>query len=92
MPAGVSANSSLFSRTNERERQALTIEKERQVKLQRSHENDLHALQMDLNEVKNQLRDKAAMEKRIEQMKSEVASTSARLKVSDSQIQMHYHR
>ncbi|PSR71740.1 hypothetical protein PHLCEN_2v12388 [Hermanssonia centrifuga] len=73
-------------RTNERERQALTIEKERQVKLQRSHENDLHALQMDLNEVKNQLRDKAAMEKRIEQMKSEVASTSARLKELDTAI------
>ena len=50
--------------------------------LLRSQENDLHALQLNLSEVKSQLRDKSALEKRIGEMQQEVTDVSAHLKVS----------
>ena len=50
--------------------------------LLRSQENDLHALQLNLREVKSQLRDKSALEKRIGEMQQEVTDVSAHLKVS----------
>lgn len=57
-------------------------DRERQLTSLRMHENDLHALQLNLSEVKSQLRDKSALEKRIGEMKQEVTDVSAHLKVS----------
>jgi len=57
------------------------VEKERLEKALRTHEGDLHTMQLREGELKSQLRDRAGLEKRIEEMKSEIVDSSKRLKV-----------
>lgn len=47
----------------------------------RTHESDVHAMQLRESELKSQLRDRAGLEKRIEEMKEEVMEYGTRLKV-----------
>jgi hypothetical protein len=65
----------------ERERQALTTEKDRQTSIIRSVENDLHAMRLRESEMANELRDKTALEERVETMKKEIVSITAKMKV-----------
>ena len=48
----------------------------------RLYEKDLHNLQLRLSEVKSQLRDNSALEKRIEEMKQEITDVTTKLKVT----------
>lgn len=52
----------------------------------RTHENDHHALQLRLTEVKSKLRDKSALEQRIEEMRQEIADSAGRLKVHHREL------
>ena len=70
------------SRVNERERQALLVEKERQQNAIRKTEGDLHQLQLEESDHKGRLRDKDALERRIEEMKKEQVEVGETLKVS----------
>ena len=47
----------------------------------RAHETDLHRLELEESECRNQLRDKDELERRIEEMKAEIAAGNVRLKV-----------
>lgn len=77
---------SYVRRQIEREKQTLTSERERQQNTLRTNENDLHALQLNLSEVKNQLLHKSALEKRIGELKYEVTESSGLLKVTMCQL------
>jgi DNA repair protein RAD50 len=58
-------------------------ERERQNNAQRTYENDLHKMQMRENNLTNQIRDKDTLEASIETMKSDIASFTTRLKVTE---------
>jgi DNA repair protein RAD50 len=58
-------------------------ERERQNNAQRTYENDLHGLEMKESNLKNQIRDKDTLEASIEAMKNDIASSNARLKVTE---------
>lgn len=71
----------LDSRGNERERQAIMTERDRQHSSLRTYESDLHAMEKKENTLSNQIRDKDIMEERIGAMSKEVNALSARSKV-----------
>ena len=56
-------------------------DQERQLTSQRQLERELHQLQLDESDCKTQLRDKDELERRIEEMKGEIAAADIRLKV-----------
>ena len=56
-------------------------DQERQLTSQRQLERELHQLQLDESDCKAQLRDKDELERRIEEMKGEIAAADIRLKV-----------
>ena len=70
-----------FRRTNDREKQILTTERDRQSNAQRTYENDLHQMQLRETRLTSQIRDKDTLEANIEIMKKEITSCTARLKV-----------
>lgn len=70
-----------YRRGVERERQNLMSEKERLLSAVRKHESDALQMRLSLSELKGQLRDKEALEKRIEEMKSEQSEAHTSLKV-----------
>lgn len=69
------------SRANERERQAIMTERDRQNSSLRTYEGDLHSMEKKENTLSNQIRDKDMMEERIVVMTNEISALSARLKV-----------
>ena len=68
-------------RANERERQRIQAERDTKNSVLRTHETDLHRLELEESECRNQLRDKDELERRIEEMKAEIAAANTRLKV-----------
>ncbi|KAI0670775.1 hypothetical protein C8Q78DRAFT_1078750 [Trametes maxima] len=73
-------------RTNEREKQIFVTDRERQNTALHSLEKELHRLELDESECRNQLRDKDELERRIAEMKSEIAAATSRLKELDAKI------
>jgi DNA repair protein RAD50 len=47
----------------------------------RTHESDLHVMQLRESDLNSKLRDRAGLEKRIEEMRNEIVELSKRLKV-----------
>lgn len=78
----------LCSRSNEREKQALVAEKERELNAVRKHEGDLHQIQLDESDLKGRLRDKDSLERRIEELKKEQAESGGTLQVCYPQCQV----
>lgn len=70
-----------FRRTNDREKQILTTERDRQSNAQRTYENDLHQMQLRETRLTSQIRDKDMLEANIGMVKKEITSCTARLKV-----------
>jgi hypothetical protein len=68
-------------RQNERDKQLLLTERERQINAVRSFETDLHRMEVRETTLANQIRDKEALEERIVTMKREVVACSAEIKV-----------
>ncbi|KAG0697633.1 P-loop containing nucleoside triphosphate hydrolase protein [Suillus ampliporus] len=73
-------------RSNERERQALMAERDRQNQLLRTNESDLHAMEKKENSLSNQIRDKDIMEERIVTVTNEIAALHSKLKELDTKI------
>lgn len=68
-------------RTNEREKQNLLTDRDRQNVALRSLETDLHRLELEESQCRNQLRDKDELERRIAEMRAEISAANVRLKV-----------
>jgi len=66
---------------NEREKQALITERERQSNLVRSIEADLHQMELQEKTLASQIREKATLEETVEMMRREVVTFTAELKV-----------
>ncbi|KAF8552026.1 hypothetical protein OG21DRAFT_1486552 [Imleria badia] len=73
-------------RANERERQAIMTERDRQNSSLRTYEGDLHAMEKKENTLSNQIRDKEIMEERIIAMTTEISALSAKLKELDGKL------
>ncbi|KAH0832358.1 P-loop containing nucleoside triphosphate hydrolase protein [Lanmaoa asiatica] len=73
-------------RANERERQAIMIERDRQNSSLRTYEGDLHAMEKKENTLSNQIRDKDIMEARIVVMTNEISALGARFKELDGKL------
>lgn len=71
----------IFSRANERERQALTTERDRQLSALRTLESDLQRMRLEESEMKNQLRDKADLERRITEMRKDISNANSQSRV-----------
>ena len=56
-------------------------DQERQLTAHRQLERELHQLQLDESECKTKLRDKDELERKIAEMKAEIAAADVRLKV-----------
>lgn len=69
------------SRSNERERQALQVEKERAHNALRIHEKDMNDMQLREVTLKSQLKDRSTLERQAEEMKVELATASQNFKV-----------
>ena len=70
------------SRANERERQNLISERDRQLNSFRALESDLQRMRLEESEKRNQLRDKDDLERRITEMRVEITTINAQIKVS----------
>ncbi|KAG5639217.1 hypothetical protein H0H81_005696 [Sphagnurus paluster] len=70
-------------RTVEREKQQLISERERQKDSVRTIENGLHSLELKERDLQNEIRDKDALEKRMEAMKQEIINFTTRMKDLD---------
>ncbi|KAI0755005.1 hypothetical protein C8Q80DRAFT_404011 [Daedaleopsis nitida] len=73
-------------RTNEREKQLLLADRDNKNAAVRTHETNLHRLELDESECRNKLRDKDELERRIEEMRTEITTANARLKDLDAKI------
>ncbi|KAL1950586.1 hypothetical protein VTO73DRAFT_5710 [Trametes versicolor] len=73
-------------RTNEREKQNLLTDRDRQNTALRSLETDLHRLELEESQCRNQLRDKDELERRIAEMRAEISAANVRLKDLDAKI------
>ncbi|KAI9566180.1 P-loop containing nucleoside triphosphate hydrolase protein [Boletus coccyginus] len=73
-------------RANERERQAIMTERDRQNSSLRTYEGDLHSMEKKENVLSNQIRDKDITEERIVVMTNEISALSARLKELDGKL------
>ena len=71
------------SRDNEREKQQLLADRDRQNAVLRSLETELHRMELEESQCQNQLRDKDELERRIVEMKTEIAAANTRLKVGN---------
>lgn len=71
-----------YRRDNDREKQSLMTERERHNNAQRTFENDLNTMRLREINLTNQIRDKDALETSISQMKQDIITFSARLKVT----------
>jgi hypothetical protein len=67
----------LFRKTNDREKQNLINERERQNTAIRTFENDLNEMKIRENNLTNEIRDKTSLEERIETLKKEIVSLTA---------------
>lgn len=72
-------------RSNDREKQALTTERERQINLTRNIENDLHSMRLRENEISNQIREKVSLEQLIETLRKDIAIDNVTMKVATPQ-------
>ncbi len=68
-------------RANEREKQSLLVDRDAKNNAVRTHETELHRLELEESECRNKLRDKDELERRIEEMKAEIVAANTRLKV-----------
>ncbi|KAH9947593.1 P-loop containing nucleoside triphosphate hydrolase protein [Amylocystis lapponica] len=68
-------------RANEREKQAVMTERDRVANSLRGYENDLNAMLLRESELKSEIRDKTALEKRAEDMKKEITASTTLVKV-----------
>ncbi|KAF9219190.1 hypothetical protein BS17DRAFT_718386 [Gyrodon lividus] len=73
-------------RANERERQAIMTERDRQNSSLRTYESDLHAMEKKENTLSNQIRDKELTEERIVTMTNEITALNAKLKELDGKL------
>ncbi|KAH9891681.1 hypothetical protein C8Q73DRAFT_746760 [Cubamyces lactineus] len=73
-------------RDNEREKQQLLVDRDRQNAVLRSLETELHRMELEESQCQNQLRDKDELERRIVEMKTEIATANSRLKDLDVKI------
>ncbi|KAG8214897.1 hypothetical protein J3R82DRAFT_10069 [Butyriboletus roseoflavus] len=73
-------------RTNERERQAIMTERDRQNSSLRTYEGDLHTMEKKENTLSNQIRDKDIMEARIVVMTNEISALATRSKELDGKL------
>ncbi|RDX42487.1 hypothetical protein OH76DRAFT_1362729 [Lentinus brumalis] len=73
-------------RANEREKQSLLVDRDAKNNAVRTHETELHRLELEESECRNKLRDKDELERRIEEMKAEIVAANTRLKDLDSLI------
>ncbi|KAG9308463.1 P-loop containing nucleoside triphosphate hydrolase protein [Chiua virens] len=73
-------------RANERERQAIMTDRDRQNSSLRTYEGDLHAMEKKENTLSNQIRDKDIMEERIVVMTNEIGALSVKLKELDAKL------
>lgn len=71
----------MFSRANERERQSLTTERDRQNSAIRTFETSLHQMELRERDLNNEIREKSALEERVETMRTEVTTFTAKMKV-----------
>ncbi|KAH9854720.1 hypothetical protein C2E23DRAFT_726150 [Lenzites betulinus] len=79
-------NVSAELRACEREKQNLQTDRDRQNSALRSLETDLHRLELEESQCQNKLRDKDELERRNAEMKTEIATATARLKDLDAKI------
>ncbi|KAL4258232.1 P-loop containing nucleoside triphosphate hydrolase [Pleurotus pulmonarius] len=73
-------------RTNDREKQGLVTDKDRQNNACRLVEGDLHSMQLRERDLQSKAREKGALEARIETMRQEIVSFNIKLKELDSKI------
>ncbi|PPQ69607.1 hypothetical protein CVT24_001363 [Panaeolus cyanescens] len=73
-------------RKNERETKSITNESERQTRLVRDLEKDLHELELKERDISIQIRDKERMESDIEKMKQDIIANSSQCKELDAKI------
>lgn len=68
-------------RSNEREKQLLLADRDNKNATVRTLETKLHRSELDESECRNKLRDKDELERRIEEMRGDIAAANTRLKV-----------
>ncbi|OBZ71496.1 DNA repair protein RAD50 [Grifola frondosa] len=73
-------------RINEREKQNIMADRERQTNATRSQENDLHRIQLRESQLKNQMQARTALEQRVEEMRQEISVANAQIKDLDAKI------
>ncbi|KAJ7675825.1 AAA domain-containing protein [Mycena polygramma] len=73
-------------RKNDKQKEALNKEKENRNSSARAYENQIHTMEMEAVALKTQIRDKQALEERIEQMKKDISTFNAGIKEEDVKI------
>ncbi|KAI9443279.1 hypothetical protein H4582DRAFT_1808403 [Lactarius indigo] len=73
-------------RNTEKERQNLQSDRERRNTILRTHETELHQLQLRETDLRSQVREKESLKKGVETMHLELTSTTSQLKELDVQI------
>jgi len=68
-------------RLNERERNALIMERDQQRNTLHALETDLHQMQLHENTLENQIREKKVLEEQVEVMKEELTTFTSKFKV-----------
>jgi DNA repair protein RAD50 len=76
----------IYRRANERDKNTIFSERERQANLNRSIENDIHTMRLRETEIANKIRDKTALEQRAEADKKDLVVCGAKLKVFVSNL------
>lgn len=71
----------LCRRSNEREKQTITLERERQNASLRTIETSLHGMELSERDLTNEIREKEALEERIEVMQKEIVNFTNKIKV-----------
>lgn len=69
------------SRSNDREIKSLGEQRERMLSAQRTFETDLNDMRMRENNLRNEIRDKEALQASIVQMKRDIENLAVKLKV-----------
>lgn len=73
-------------RNTEKEKQNLQNDRERRNNILRTHEDELHKLQLQETDLRSKVREKEALQRSIEAMQQEMKSLSSQLKELDAQI------
>jgi len=76
-------------RNTEKEKQNLQNDRERRNNILRTHEDELHKLQLQETDLRNKVREKEALQKSVEAMQQEMTSLSSQLKVLISNLLSH---